>query len=103
MKTLISIIGIITMGFSVAMNAPEDSSPNTKDTQELIFDGYEGEYYFFSDASHQAVVLESDSELTKNLKNNDAVGEQFEVAYEPKIQTATSSSQGTIAAIKKIK
>jgi len=94
---------MITMGFSVAMNTPEDSSPNTKDTQELIFDGYEGEYYFFSDASHQAVVLESDSELTKNLKSNDAVGEQFEVAYEPKTQTETSSSQGTIAAIKKIK
>jgi hypothetical protein len=103
MKTLVSIIAIITMGFSVAMNAPEDPSPNIKDTQELIFDGYEGEYYFFSDASHQAVVLESDSELTKNLQNNDAVGEQFEVAYEPKTQTETSSSQGTIAAIKKIK
>ncbi|MEE3244812.1 MAG: hypothetical protein VX226_09175 [Bacteroidota bacterium] len=99
MKTLLSIFSIITLSLSTAILPVNDDLS----TQQLTFDGYEGGYYFFSDEAYQAVVLESDSELVMDLKNNDAVGEQFEVAYEPKAQTETSSSQGTIEAIKKIK
>ena len=104
MKLLISIISIITLTFSPVESetkvsqAPETIEMNTATliNQELTFDGYEGEYYFFTDSNYKAVVLECAKELPVDLTNGNHEGKKFCVSYKAEERTSDSSCEGII-------
>ncbi|MCC4213760.1 hypothetical protein [Leeuwenhoekiella parthenopeia] len=101
MKLLISIISVLILSFS-PITSKEANAEITNDTfvnAELTFDGYEGEYYFFTDADLQAVVLESSSELAIDLENGNYEGSRVVVAYKALDRSADSSSEGIIKSI----
>ncbi|MAW94067.1 MULTISPECIES: hypothetical protein [unclassified Leeuwenhoekiella] len=104
MKLLISIISLITISFSPVSSDTEDTKTSetletynaTLVNQELTYDGYEGEYYFFTDADFQAVVLECSKKLPVDLINGNFEGKKFQVSYQVAERTSDSSSEGTI-------
>ncbi|PHQ29386.1 hypothetical protein [Leeuwenhoekiella nanhaiensis] len=107
MKLLIGIISIITLTFSPLESETEvlkpaesiDINAEILINQELTFDGYEGEYYFFTDTDFQAVVLKCEKELPVDLINGNFEGKKFRVSYKAAQRTADSSSEGTIEAV----
>ncbi|WP_028374670.1 hypothetical protein [Leeuwenhoekiella sp. MAR_2009_132] len=100
MKTLITLFSIFLISFSgTTINEP--SAELVQD--QLVFDGYEGNYYFFSDENYQAVVLEvSNKETLKNydLINGNLEGKVFKVAYTATENPENSSAIGIIQYIK---
>ncbi|MAZ29349.1 MAG: hypothetical protein CL868_20035 [Cytophagaceae bacterium] len=102
MKTLITVISIVFFTFATPID--NDIKNNTLDTVEetLTFDGYEGEYFFFTDKDLNAVVLESQDETAaiNDLRDNDEVGEEFNVTYSIAAQKEHPSSKGVIKEIK---
>ncbi|RMB63367.1 hypothetical protein EAX61_02955 [Dokdonia sinensis] len=94
MKTLILIFSIFTLGFTT-----EELSRNDEiNVETFIYDGFEGGYYFFTDTSRKAVILEADNETTINknlLQRDDAIGKRFEVRYK-KNKQQDDSSQGIL-------
>lgn len=99
MKVLLAIFSLVIVSFT-----NPDFSEINEDTvsEKLIFDGYEGEYFFFTNKELKAVVLEAQSEdaAINDLKDNDEVGEEFEVIYSPAKDATHASSEGVIKEIK---
>lgn len=51
----------------------------------LVFDGYEGGYYFFTDENERAVTVRAESEApvhNLDLVKNDLIGKRFEVTID---------------------
>ncbi len=103
MKLLISIISIVALSFS-PMESALNTSTETVNTavvnEQLTFDGYEGEYYFFTDTNYEAVVLEANQKLPIDLINGNYEGKKLEVSYEAVNRTQDSSSEGVIKSVK---
>lgn len=103
MKTLLTIFSIVLISFSnVSLNLVNEDLVQ----DHLTFDGYEGGYYFFSDANYQAVVLKAKNDKSFeniDLKNGNLEGKKFNVAYEVVDQTQTSSATGLIESLEPIK
>ena len=102
MKLAISLISILFLSFtpidSKNLNL-EISTSNVVDEQ-LIFDGYEGGYYFFSNADYEAVVLGASEENTPyELINGNLEGELFIVSYKHADDGLQTSSEGSITAV----
>lgn len=88
MKTTL-IIFITTVLFLPNLISKQDVNVSQQDVEKaiLIFDGYEGGYYFFTDKNCKAVsVIAKDETPLHNLDliNDDYVGEQFEVTIDTK-------------------
>ena len=94
MKTFILIFSLFTLGLST-----REITGNTEiNIDTFTYDGYEGGYYFFTNTSSKAVVLQTndDTSINKNLlKQDDSVGKCFKVRYEQK-EKEGDSSQGII-------
>ena len=94
MKTFILIFSLFTLGLST-----REITGNTEiNIDTFTYDGYEGGYYFFTNTSSKAVVLQTndDTSINKNLlKQDDSVGKCFKVRYEQK-EKEDDSSQGII-------
>ena len=83
---LLFSFGILTMSaaftdedniFSIA-----NQKSNTPSTVKVIFDGYEGGQYFFTNEQNKAVVITNDALLpsnVSNLQNGAFVGKRFEI------------------------
>ncbi len=102
MKLLISIISILLISYNPLTHSDNEQAPANQDVinENLTFDGYEGEYYFFTDANYQAVVLEANPDaLAVDLINGGYEGKTFEVVYTNKEKNEESSSEGVITQV----
>ena len=101
MKLLISLFTLFVLSFSPVPEKNLDMHSEDLVEQELVFDGYEGGYYFFSDATYQALVLEADEEHTPyELINGNLEGKSFKIAYKVVDPSPDSSTEGIIKEVK---
>ncbi|MFI8379024.1 hypothetical protein [Leeuwenhoekiella sp. NPDC079379] len=101
MKTLITIFNIFLISFS---GITLDEKPAELIQDQLVFDGYEGNYYFFTNKDYQAVVLELSNQesLKYDLVNGNLEGKTFKVAYKSIENPKNSSAIGTIQSLEPI-
>ncbi|MFC7358278.1 hypothetical protein ACFQO1_11310 [Jejudonia soesokkakensis] len=81
MKTILSLI-LLGIALTVGILLPKSGSLSEKDTITVTFDGYEGEYYFFSDKNFKAIQLTERDELpikASKLREGDYVGSTFTI------------------------
>lgn len=79
MKTIVSLL-ILGIALTVGILLPKANSLSEKNTITVTFDGYEGEYYFFSDKNFKAIELTERDELpikASKLKESSYVGKKF--------------------------
>lgn len=103
-KIIISAVFImINLWNSYSISDMNRSENDTVNTKIVTFDGYEGEYFFFTDADGIAVMVEktkSEKELFKLLQENIAIGKKFVLVFEKPINSKDKMVYAT--AIKKI-
>lgn len=101
MKYLATFLGTIFM-FIATTNA-DLTTLDTNDSiqiDEAIFDGNEGNLYFFTDVDEKAITIEdNENELFKDfaLAPNNYVGKTFELLIEPnKLKNNTCDSKAVL-------
>ncbi len=97
MKTLLAIFSTLILGFSSIHEMPTSNDDVVIDT--LTFDGYEGEYAFFTNCSDEAIVLLVPSQgdkLSKKLVQNKVTGNHFQVQYKKTKMDEDTSALGII-------
>ncbi|TVZ52507.1 hypothetical protein [Dokdonia sp. Hel_I_53] len=106
MKTILIFLTVIMLGFNSTSTLVESYDiSTTKDVNILTFDGYEGEYFFFTDHNQKALILEKSYQTELNsklLEKNNNTGKRFRVTYLASDIEEDSSSQGTILSVEKI-
>jgi len=101
MKYLATFLGTIVI-FMSTTNTDLNMLHTNNSTQidEAIFDGNEGNLYFFTDSKEKAITIEdNDNELFKDfeLSANNYVGKTFEILIEPnKLQNNVCDSKAVI-------
>lgn len=104
MKTLLIIFSTFLFSFTTINSEIATTSAFVED--QLIFDGYEGNYYFFTDPDFKAVVLEvNDASSISNydLVNGNFEGKTFQVSYKTTDNPQNASAIGVIQDIKATK
>ncbi len=106
MKTILIFLTVITLGLNSTSTLVDSYDiSTTKDINILTFDGYEGEYFFFTDENQEALILEKSAQTDLNsklLEKNKNTGKRFRVTYMVSDLEENSSSQGTILSVEKI-
>lgn len=86
MKYLATFLGTIVMFVSTSNIDLNTYTHNSIQINEAIFDGNEGNLYFFTDADEKAITIEDNkNELFKDfeLAPNNYVGKTFELSIAP--------------------
>jgi hypothetical protein len=94
MKTILSLI-ILGIALTVGILLPKSNSISEKDMITVTFDGYEGEYYFFSDQNYNAIQLTKNDPLplkASKLKDGNYVGKTFTIKAPAKIEKESYES-----------
>ena len=84
MKLFLTVLTTLTISALLFLNADKTNKHNRILTDVVIFDGYEGNMYFFTNSLKEALTIEdNNSEVFEKykLKSNDHVGKTFTLLF----------------------
>ena len=95
-KLLISSIFVLLnlwASYSISAESQTELDKVSLITKTVTFDGYEGEYFFFTDIDGTPIIVEktkSEKELFKLLQDNVAIGKKFILKFK---ESSTSNEK----------
>lgn len=100
MKYLATFLGTIVMFISTTNVDLNTNANNSIQIDEAVFDGNEGNLYFFTDIDEKAITIEdNENKLFKDfeLAPNNYVGKTFKLLIEPnKLKNNTCDSKSVL-------